>query len=142
MKYINTFLTKLRLPNQSSNKGPLDLQSNALPDELYLCIFFFFKWIFINVKILWMFYCSLIIFTKFIKLYFKVSLQKSENILNMHWWCIYRNVVKGTKTRGNPKFEKMKICAPNVGLEPTTLRLRVSCSTDWASQALLYCGYL
>jgi hypothetical protein len=24
-----------------------------------------------------------------------------------------------------------------VGLEPTTLRLRVSCSTDWASQALL-----
>ena len=26
--------------------------------------------------------------------------------------------------------------APNVGLEPTTLRLRVSCSTDWASQAV------
>ena len=25
--------------------------------------------------------------------------------------------------------------APNVGLEPTTLRLRVSCSTDWASRA-------
>ena len=24
---------------------------------------------------------------------------------------------------------------PNVGLEPTTLRLRVSCSTDWASRA-------
>lgn len=28
-----------------------------------------------------------------------------------------------------------KRCAPNVGLEPTTLRLRVSCSTDWASRA-------
>ena len=26
---------------------------------------------------------------------------------------------------------------PNVGLEPTTLRLRVSCSTDWASQAFI-----
>ena len=30
-----------------------------------------------------------------------------------------------------------KDVAPNVGLEPTTLRLRVSCSTDWASRA---CG--
>ena len=29
-------------------------------------------------------------------------------------------------------FKKL---APNVGLEPTTLRLRVSCSTDWASRA-------
>ncbi len=28
-----------------------------------------------------------------------------------------------------------KKCSPNVGLEPTTLRLRVSCSTDWASRA-------
>ena len=28
-----------------------------------------------------------------------------------------------------------KFCSPNVGLEPTTLRLRVSCSTDWASRA-------
>ncbi len=28
--------------------------------------------------------------------------------------------------------------SPNVGLEPTTLRLRVSCSTDWASRAI--CG--
>ena len=30
---------------------------------------------------------------------------------------------------------KRKI-SPNVGLEPTTPRLRVSCSTDWASRAL------
>ena len=29
-----------------------------------------------------------------------------------------------------------KFCSPNVGLEPTTLRLRVSCSTDWASRAV------
>ena len=28
-----------------------------------------------------------------------------------------------------------KNVAPNVGLKPTTLRLRVSCSTDWASRA-------
>ncbi len=34
----------------------------------------------------------------------------------------------------NRQLLKDKICAPNVGLEPTTLRLRVSCSTDWASQ--------
>ena len=32
----------------------------------------------------------------------------------------------------NYTWEKV---APNVGLEPTTLRLRVSCSTDWASRA-------
>ena len=31
-----------------------------------------------------------------------------------------------------------KIWSPNVGLEPTTLRLRVSCSTDWASRANYY----
>ena len=29
----------------------------------------------------------------------------------------------------------LKISSPNVGLEPTTPRLRVSCSTDWASRA-------
>ena len=28
--------------------------------------------------------------------------------------------------------------SPNVGLEPTTLRLRVWCSTDWASRALYF----
>src|SRR4029434_6528217 len=28
---------------------------------------------------------------------------------------------------------------PNVGLDPTTLRLRVSCSTDWASRAFASC---
>ena len=32
-------------------------------------------------------------------------------------------------------LNKRKLFAPNVGLEPTTLRLRVSCSTDWASRA-------
>ena len=32
---------------------------------------------------------------------------------------------------------KTKIVTPNVGLEPTTPRLRVSCSTDWASRAVL-----
>jgi hypothetical protein len=31
----------------------------------------------------------------------------------------------------------LKIWSPNVGLEPTTLRLRVSCSTDWASRAVV-----
>ena len=32
--------------------------------------------------------------------------------------------------------QKIKKWSPNVGLEPTTLRLRVSCSTDWASRAV------
>ena len=31
--------------------------------------------------------------------------------------------------------DEKKNYTPNVGLEPTTLRLRVSCSTDWASRA-------
>ena len=39
------------------------------------------------------------------------------------------------------KKEKKNL-SPNVGLEPTTLRLRVSCSTDWASRANLYHGFL
>ena len=34
------------------------------------------------------------------------------------------------------KIKNYKKWSPNVGLEPTTLRLRVSCSTDWASRAL------
>ncbi len=33
------------------------------------------------------------------------------------------------------QVSKKKKTSPNVGLEPTTLRLRVSCSTDWASRA-------
>ena len=32
------------------------------------------------------------------------------------------------------KIKNMKKNTPNVGLEPTTPRLRVSCSTDWASR--------
>ena len=32
--------------------------------------------------------------------------------------------------------------SPNVGLEPTTLRLRVSCSTDWASRAVFCYIYI
>ena len=35
------------------------------------------------------------------------------------------------------KKDQQKSYSPNVGLEPTTLRLRVSCSTDWASRALI-----
>ena len=35
------------------------------------------------------------------------------------------------------QFALPKTSSPNVGLEPTTLRLRVSCSTDWASRACL-----
>ena len=34
---------------------------------------------------------------------------------------------------------KKKRISPNVGLEPTTPRLRVSCSTDWASRAHTQC---
>ena len=35
----------------------------------------------------------------------------------------------------------LKIFSPNVGLEPTTLGLRVPCSTDWASRAVMNLGY-
>ena len=31
-----------------------------------------------------------------------------------------------------------KAASPNVGLDPTTLRLRVSCSTDRASRAVIH----
>ena len=42
----------------------------------------------------------------------------------------------------SPRNEPCKTRSPNVGLEPTTLRLRVSCSTDWASRAVLTMGTL
>ncbi len=42
-------------------------------------------------------------------------------------WCLIFGV----------KPQKGKHNAPNGGLEPPTLRLRVSCSTDWASQATI-----
>ena len=42
---------------------------------------------------------------------------------------------QGTKKKEFKVLENKTYSAPNVGLEPTTLRLRVSCSTDWASQA-------
>ena len=35
-----------------------------------------------------------------------------------------------------------KNISPNVGLEPTTPRLRVSCSTDWASRAVWDQNYI
>ena len=66
------------------------------------------------------------------------------------WILSQRNVLKKTftpnwilKKRFNARLYKQRVFwnksqkseAPNVGLEPTTLRLRVSCSTDWASRA-------
>ena len=39
---------------------------------------------------------------------------------------IHLNIVEG---------EKKKICSPDEGLEPATLRLKVWCSTDWANRA-------
>ena len=44
--------------------------------------------------------------------------------INKVWWLIF-----------DVKTHSGKHSAPNGGLEPPTLRLRVSCSTDWASQA-------
>ena len=41
-----------------------------------------------------------------------------------------------TTLNNNVYSRKKKSYSPNVGLEPTTLRLRVSCSTDWASRAV------
>ena len=39
-----------------------------------------------------------------------------------------------------PIEKKKNDSAPDEGLEPSTLRLRVSCSTDWANRATLYVG--
>ena len=39
-------------------------------------------------------------------------------------WCVFL-----------PENYQQRRWATNVGFEPTTLRLRVSCSTDWASRA-------
>ena len=39
------------------------------------------------------------------------------------------------------KFIEMTKYTPNVGLEPTTVGLRVQRSTDWASRALISCFY-
>ena len=41
----------------------------------------------------------------------------------------------------NTLLNKRKIFAPNLGLEPTTLNLRISCYTDWASRARWICGF-
>ena len=72
--------------NPGLNQGPLDLQSNALPTELFRLVEWCKKW----TKRFW----NMLLFWK----------------------------------------EKKRI-SPNVGLEPTTPRLRVSCSTDWANRA-------
>ena len=65
-----------------------------------------------------------------------------------HWSC-KPGVVSSNLTEGfwkswqylhlnnNAKTKEVDKSSPNVGLEPTTLRLRVSCSTDWASRAYL-----
>ena len=50
------------------------------------------------------------------------SLKSTPSLQKPFAGCLNRQLFKG------------KVCAPNVGLEPTTLRLIVSCSTDWASR--------
>ena len=65
---------------------------------------------------------------------------KFAKIWGSHW--IIKGKVDPGRTRTcNPHEIFCHICgkkilSPNVGLEPTTLRLRVSCSTDWASRAV------
>ena len=48
------------------------------------------------------------------------------------YFVLYHTEKKSIKTTNInlKKKERTKKVAPNVGLEPTTLRLRVSCSTD------------
>ena len=72
----------------------------------------------------------------------------SEASIAQHWSC-KPGVVSSNLTEGfwkswedlhlnnNAKTKEVDKSSPNVGLEPTTLRLRVSCSTDWASRAYL-----
>ena len=43
----------------------------------------------------------------------------------------------GRRRRGSERKKKKKKGEPRAGLEPATLRLRVSCSTDWANEATI-----
>ena len=56
-----------------------------------------------------------------------------------HW---YQNCIWSFLSQDILLLLKNKNISPNVGLEPTTLRLRVSCSTDWASRALVEIMFL
>ena len=56
-----------------------------------------------------------------------------------HW---YQNCIWSFLSQDILLLLKNKNISPNVGLEPTTLRLRVSCSTDWASRALVDITFL
>ena len=51
-------------------------------------------------------------------------------------WCPKRKKIHKTEVRTLSLEAKKKKEAPNKGLEPLTLRLKVWCSTDWANRAL------
>ena len=59
--------------------------------------------------------------------------QKIERILKQHEWHRARYFFITSKSIHQGK----NLFAPNVGLEPTTVGLRVQRSTDWASRALI-----
>ena len=48
--------------------------------------------------------------------------------------CDFVKQNKQTKNNGNVK----KYLAPDMGLEPMTLKLKVWCSTDWDNRAHMY----
>ena len=52
----------------------------------------------------------------------------SELLCLCRYNLLYFNFLEQASFKPNKKEKKKR--APNVGLEPTTLRLRVSCSTD------------
>ena len=76
----------------------------------------------------------LIILLKKIQETFKIFLinMKENDLEDNYFLAIIFELIAPIK---KPIFEIVLSCAPNVGLEPTTLRLRASCSTDWASRA-------
>ena len=79
----------------------------------------------------------IILFCEIIR--FRENLQR-----NIKMWNFWRSLSIHSITRLQVldtkilvKLLQIKWVSPNVGLEPTTLRLRVSCSTDWASRACI-----
>ena len=83
--------------------------------------------------IFWVIVCMFIVYWSLLCLYF--LLEDSITFLTKKLFISGKKILRSGMIC-NQKNE-IKIGTPNVGLEPTTLRLRVSCSTDWASRAIV-----
>ena len=78
-----------------------------------------------RVMNLWL---NFLIHSKQTEIYLNKSKQQEQDLLFRRRYLKQRQFYNCTEYEGNTFQEKKR--SPNVGLEPTTLRLRVSCSTD------------